>query len=173
MFEHVTHYKIISFPKGTKPIINESINVPRRSMKGLLLLFHEDYVAGTRDSEKTSNPDIKKVKVSINGVPNKIYSTGMKPRYMLQEVFTRFGKVKSSMNVTKFFGDKFAFFVDLRSKQYNSLYESGKILVNTEDGALLQINRRATGSGNVNCHIFILSDAQFNLVDKELESITY
>ena len=64
MFEHVTHYNTISFPKGTKPIINESINVPRRSMKGLLLLFHEDYVPGTRDSEKTSNPDIKKVKVS-------------------------------------------------------------------------------------------------------------
>ena len=97
----------------------------------------------------------------------------MKPRYMFEEVFTRFGKVNSSMNVTKFFGDKFALFVDLRSKQYSSLYGSGKILVNTEDGVLLQINRRATGSGNVNCHIFILSDAQFNLVDKELESITY
>lgn len=173
MFEHVTHYKTISFPKGTKPIINESINVPRRSMKGLLLLFHEDYVAGTRDSEKTFNPDIKDVKVPINGVPNKIYNKRMKPRYMFEEVFTRFGKVNSSMNVTKFFGDKFALFVDLRSKKYNSLHGSGKILVNTEDGAPLEINRRATGSGKVNCHIFILSDAQFNPVNKELESITY
>ena len=43
-------------------------------MKGLLQLFQEDYVPGTGDSEKTFNPDIKDVKVSINGVPNKIYS---------------------------------------------------------------------------------------------------
>ena len=41
MYEHVTHHKTISFSKGTDSIINESINVPRRSMKGLLLLFYE------------------------------------------------------------------------------------------------------------------------------------
>ena len=39
MYEHVTHHKTISFSKGTDSIINESINVPRRSMKGLLLFM--------------------------------------------------------------------------------------------------------------------------------------
>ena len=39
MYEHVTHHKTISFLKSADSIINESINVPRRSMKGLLLLF--------------------------------------------------------------------------------------------------------------------------------------
>ena len=52
MYEHVTHHKTISFSKGTDSIINESINVPRRSMKGLLLLFYEGYAGGARDSEK-------------------------------------------------------------------------------------------------------------------------
>ena len=42
MYEHVTHHKTISFSKGTDSIINESINVPRRSMKGLLLPFMSD-----------------------------------------------------------------------------------------------------------------------------------
>ena len=78
---------------------------------------------------------------------------------MFDEVFRRFKKENSSMNLTNFFGDKFALFVDLRSKKYNSLHGSGKRLANTEDGVLLEINRQATGSGNVNCHIFILSDA--------------
>ena len=50
MYEHVTHQKTISFSKGTDSII--SINVPRRSMKGLLLLFYEPYTGGARDSEK-------------------------------------------------------------------------------------------------------------------------
>ena len=52
MYEHVTHNKTISFSKSADSIINESINVPRRSMKGLLLLFYEPYAGGARDSEK-------------------------------------------------------------------------------------------------------------------------
>ena len=49
-------------------------------MKGLLLLFYEGYAEGARDSEKTFNPDITEVKVVANGIPNKIYSQGMKTR---------------------------------------------------------------------------------------------
>ena len=53
MYEHVTLHKTITFSKSADSIINESINVPRRSMKGLLLLFYEPYAGGARDSEKT------------------------------------------------------------------------------------------------------------------------
>ena len=55
-------------------IINESIDVPRRSMMGLLLLFYEPSTAGTRDSEKSFNSDIDEVKVVVNGIPNKVFS---------------------------------------------------------------------------------------------------
>ena len=72
MYEHVTHLKTISVDKGSDTIINENINVPRRSMKGLL--FYEPYVAGARDGEKTFNPVITKVKVIVNGIPNKVNS---------------------------------------------------------------------------------------------------
>ena len=116
MYEHVTHHKTISFSKGTDSIINESINVPRRSMKGLLLLFYEPYTGGARDSEKTFNPDITEVKVVVNGIPNKIYSQGMKTRDFWEEIFRRFGKENSSLDATDFYaGDRFALFIDLRS----------------------------------------------------------
>ena len=174
MFEHVAHHKTITIAKGTDSIINESINVPRRSMKGLLLLFYEQYIPGARDSEKTFNPNIKEVKVVVNGIPNKVYSQGMKTRDMFEEVFRRFGKENSSMNATEFYaGDKFVLFIDLRSMKDNEFHGSGLRLVNTKEGVQLTINRTATGSGNVKCHIFILSDAQFNIVNKELESVTY
>ena len=42
-----------------------------------------------------------------------------------------------------------------------------------EDGVQLAINRNLKGSGNIKCHIFILSDAQFNIVNSELESVMY
>ena len=113
MFEHVTHHKTITIATGTDTIINESINVPRRSMKVILLLFFEPYTAGTRNSKKkTFNPAITEVKVDVNGVPNKIFSQDMKTRDMFDELFRRFGKENSSMNATEFFaGDKFALFI--------------------------------------------------------------
>ena len=57
MCEHVIHLKTISVEGGSDTILNESISVPRRLMKVLLLLlllFYKPYVAGVRDSEKTS-----------------------------------------------------------------------------------------------------------------------
>ena len=57
MCEHVILLKTISVEGGSDTIINESISVPRRLMKVLLLLlllFYKPYVAGVRDSEKTS-----------------------------------------------------------------------------------------------------------------------
>ena len=73
VYEHVTHLKTVSVNKGLDTIINESINVPRRSMEGLVLLFNEAYVAGAHDSEKTFNPDVTEVKVIVNGIPNKVH----------------------------------------------------------------------------------------------------
>ena len=174
MYEHVTHHKTISFSKGTDSIINESINVPRRSMKGLLLLFYEPYTGGARDSEKTFNPDITEVKVVVNGIPNKIYSQGMKTRDFWEEIFRRFGKENSSLDATDFYtGDRFALFIDLRSMKENNLHGSGLRLVNTKEGVQLSIKRNTSGSGNAKCNIFIFSDAQINIVNKELESVTY
>lgn len=175
MYEHVTNHKTISITKGTDSIINESINVPRRSMKGLiLLLFYEPYEKGTRDSEKTFNPDITEVKVVVNGILDKVYRQGMKTGDLWEEVYRRFEKEKSSMNVTDFYsGDRCALFVDLRSMGEDQLHGSGLRLVNTKDGVQVTINRTMSGSGNVKRHIFILSDAQFNIVNKELESVTY
>ena len=55
----------------------------------------------------------------------------------------------------------------------NDLHGSGMRLVNTKDGVQLTINRNLKGTGNIKCHIFSLSDAQFNIVDSELESVMY
>jgi hypothetical protein len=73
MYGHVTHHKKILVNQKNDSIINEAINEPRRSMKGILLLFSEPHAAGARDSEKFFNPDITSVKVSVNGIPNKGY----------------------------------------------------------------------------------------------------
>ena len=70
----------MTFAKGTDTRINIKVNQERRSMKGILLLFVEPYVAGTRDSEKYIFPDLKKISVTINGSPNMLYNNGIETR---------------------------------------------------------------------------------------------
>jgi len=51
------------------------------------------------------------------------------------------------------------------------MHGSGTRIVNTMDGIQLEIERKAEGSGDVKCHIFVISDSQFNLMDRQLESV--
>ena len=64
-------------------------------------------------------------------------------------------------------------FFDLRIMRDNDLHGSGLRSVNTKEGVQLAINRKLSDSGNIKCHIFILSDAQFNIISRKLESVTY
>ena len=55
------------------------------------------------------------------------------------------------MNLTKYIADsKFGLLIDLRSMPDTSLHGNGVRLVNTKDGIHLEIERVATGSGEVN-----------------------
>ena len=84
------------------------------------------HVAGAVDSEKKFNPEITEIKVIVNGIPNKVYSRGMKTRDVWEEVFKRFEKENSEMNATDFYaGDRFGLFIYLRSIRDNNLHESG------------------------------------------------
>ena len=113
----------------------------------------------------------------MNGVPNKVYSQGVEGRDMWEEVFRFFGKhadQKIFNNATKFYAEKkFGLFTDLRSMSDNKMHGSGLRLVNTKDGVNLEIQRAASGSGNVKCYIFAIADAQFSIVNKELQSVEY
>ena len=79
-YDHVTRDKVHPFKKQNETRLNITVNAQRRSMKGLLLLFVEPYTAGSRDSEKYIFPDIKKIRMTINGTPCKLYNKGIESR---------------------------------------------------------------------------------------------
>ena len=105
--------------KGRDTKINITVNSQRRSMKDLLLLFVEPYTGGTRDSEKFVFPDLKKVRVTINGSPNMVYNNGIESQDIWEEVSRFFKKEKHKaqhMTLKKFYTDnKFGLLIDLRS----------------------------------------------------------
>ena len=78
------------------------------------------------------------------------------------------------MNLQKFYAkNKFGLLIDLRSMESQKMYGSGTRIVNSTDGIQLEIERDGKGSGQVNCHVYIISDSQFNILDKQLESVQY
>jgi len=70
-------------------------------------------------------------------------------------------------------GDKFGLLIDLRSMADRTMHGSDTRLVNTTDGVQLELERKATGSGKINCHVFIISDSQVNIIGKQIDSMQY
>ena len=177
VYDHVMMDKVVSINRGTDTKIIIKVTAQRRSMKGILLLFVVPYTAGARDSEKYISPDLKKISVTINGKPNMLYNNGIKIQNIWSEVSRFFMKEKSKpqhMTLKKFYTDnKFGLLIDLRSMASQEMHGSGTRLVNTTDGVQLQIERDAKGTGQVNCHVFVISDSQFNIVGSQLQSVTY
>ena len=177
VYDHVFRDKVIPFKKGTDTRINVKVNAQKRSMKGLLLLFVELYTAGTRYSEKYIFPDINKISVTINGSPNMLYNNGIQSRDIWSEASRFFMKEKHKpqyMNLQKFYiEDKFGLLIDLRSMVSQEMHGSATRIVNSTDGVQLEIERKNSRSGDVKCHVYIISDSQFNIMSQQLESVQY
>ena len=175
-YDHVSRDKAVPINK-TETRINIKVNAQRRSMKGGLLLFIEPYTAGTRDSEKHIFPDLKKISVMINSSPNMLYNNGIESRDIWSEVSRFFMKEKHKpqhMTLEKFYTkNKFGLLIDLRSMASQEMHGSGTRIVNSAGGVQLEIERDGKESGTVNCHVYIISDSQFNIQNKQLESVQY
>ena len=175
LYDHVHLDKTIPFEKGTTPRLNIKVNAQRRSMKAILLLFTEPYNAGARDSEKYVFPDLKKVKVTINGSPSMLYNEGIVSTDLWREARRFFVREKNKtehMNLKLFLaGDRFGLLIDLRSMADRSMHGSGTRLLNTTDGVQLELERKASGSGNINCQVFVIADAMMPIQYNQLKPI--
>ena len=185
-YDLVLRERVVPVEKGEDTRLTLRVNPQRRSLKGILLLFINPYTAGARDSENYFNPDITEVKVTVNGVPNRVYNEGISGADMWNELTRFFGthtrtrvhgtpaRGTPNMNLTKYLtGNKFGLWIDLRSMADTNLHGNGQRLVNTQDGVQLEIERTASGSGTTNCYIFTISETQMNIMGRQLESVQY
>ena len=165
LYDHVSRFIVKPIDK-THPFINIIVDSQKRSMRGILS-FVDRYAAEARDSEKFIFPDLNKVSVTKNGSPNMLFNNGIESRDAWRQVSRFFLKEKHKpqyMTLQKSYAEnKFGLLIDLRSMASQEMHGSGTRLVNTTDGVQLEIERDAKGSGTVNCHVFIISDAQFNI----------
>ncbi|CAB4009483.1 Hypothetical predicted protein [Paramuricea clavata] len=172
-YQHVTLMRTSNWAKDLT-IANENVNLPRKSMAAIVLLFTKKTRA---DSEEYLYPNIEEVKITIEGVPNSIFSQGL-PKSRFFEEAKRFfcpscEKVMADefMSIQKFFKDGFALVIYLRSNE-DDVTGNGKKIVNTQSGVLLKIKKKAT-TEDVVCNLFVVSDALVNFVNRDLSSIQY
>ena len=177
LYNYITHFKTVEISEESN-IFNTNINIHRRSMTGMLVIFKSEQENGKRDSELFPNPGILSVDISIEGIANKVYAQDLKPYYQWSEVKKYFLTEEqkkfdnTDMSECNYYHNKCALWVDLRSTQGNNINGSGLRLANTKHGVQMQIIYK-TLHNNYKAHIFIIADAQLNIRNSQLDSVTF
>ena len=179
MYDKVDHFKTVKIT-ANETLINENINFPRRSIKGILLLFVKSHEIGTRESENFHNPEIKDVDITIEGISSQLYSNGLRmlDQWYEAKKFFMSNDIKNNedchMDIEKYYGagHGYGLWIDFRTTDDNTLHGSGTKLQNTKDGIQLSFKKKS-GEGPYQMHIFIVSDAQLNVSNYQLNSVMY
>ena len=147
-YEHTTLMKTVEWEKDIT-LVNENVNLPRKSMKAIVFLFTKN--TGRVGSEEYIYQNIEKVKVAIEGNPNMVFSQGIPKNRLYSEAKRVFNRVEYDrfMTVQSFY--------KVRSIENNMKHATGKKIVNTKSCVLLEITKLATAV-DVKCRIYVLSD---------------
>ena len=179
LYDRILCHRKISKDKSDT-IWNINLNVPARSMKGILILF-EDGAAQqpfARDTEAFYNPKITKVEVTIEGVPNQLFSQGMHAYRMWDEAkkFFAAGSKRhpevaevakdialADVSLGEFLTSKFTLWLDLRTTDDDRIHGSGRRVENASEGVTIQITKQAEAPGILNIYLYVIMDAQLNI----------
>ena len=187
LYDRIIRARIIPINKSDTSF-SVDINSPSKSLKGVLLIFTKERSATkfVRDTEEFYNPKITKVEVTVEGVPNELYAQNMEYRHQYDEILKHFaeGKLKETgaiqkdlqlhnVNISSYYTDKYALWLDFRTIDDNSLHSSGRRLENTSEGIRLQITKKAETAGKLSCYLYLIQDAQINISDAQFLNVIY
>ena len=187
LYDRILRARIIPINKSDTSF-SVDINSPSKSLKGLLLVFTQERSATkfTRDTEEFYNPKITKVEVTVEGVPNELYAQNMEYRHQYDEILKHFAESKlketgaiqkdlqlHNVNISSYYTDKYALWLDFRTVDDNSLHGSGRRLENTSEGIRLQITKKAEPAGKLSCYLYIIQDTKINISDAQFLNVVY
>ena len=189
LYDRILRHRKISKDR-CDTICNINLNVPARSMKDILMLF-EDGAAQqpfAGDSEAFYNPKITKVEVTIEGVPNQLFSQGMRTYQMWDEAkkFFAAGSKRqpeaaevakdlalADVSLGEFLTSKFTLWLDLLTTDDDRLHGSGRRVENASEGVTIQITKQAEAAGALNIYLYVIIDAQLNIENGRFVSAIY
>ena len=149
------HYQILSKKDTTWKI--DVNNLSFRSLQGLLLLFLDKRVDFANKNEEFYSPSIKKILLTINGMPHQFFAAGLQGREIYPEMNKYFYKENSDVTWEDFLTTKFALWIDTHSSIDNTFHGSDRAV--EKSGILLPIEKAPETSGDLVCYVFSLEDA--------------
>ena len=149
------HYQTLSQKDITWKIDVNNLSV--RSLQGFLLIFIDRRDDFGNKNEEFYNPSVKKILVTINGMPHQLFSAGLQAREFYPELNKYFYKENSDVTWEDFLTAKFALWIGTRLSTDNILHSSGRAV--EKSGILLQIEKTSEASSDPMCYVFGLEDA--------------
>ena len=130
----------------------------------------------------------QKVEVTIDGVPNQLYSKGMSAYQQWDEIIKYFeltskrdketdkvakGLCFTDTTVQKYFTIRFALWLGLHSTDDNSLHGSGRKIENASEGVNIQMEKKQESDENLNIYLYIIQNAQINFEDGGFKEVVF
>ena len=132
------------------------------SLQGLLLLLIDKRDNHAKKNEEFYNPSIKKILVTINGMPHQLFAAGLQARDIYPELKKYFYRENYKVAWEEFLTTKFGLWIDTRSSTVNTLHDSSRAV--EKSSILLQIEKvPETSNGDLTCYVFSLEDAVAHL----------
>ena len=190
MFDRILRHRAIQV-KSTDTKWNWSFASPVKSLRGILLLGKKktNIADWTCKSGHFWNFCVKKVSVTIEGIPNQLFSNGILPTDIYEECerfFSGMYKEERSIDNTvkklslsgvdpiDFFDKKYAVWLDFRSTQDNFLHGSGRKIVSVSEGISVEIEREAdTNTFDGTIYAFMFMDGLLQIVNKKVERVIF
>ena len=190
MFDRILRHRAIQV-KSTDTKWNWSFASPVKSLRGILLLGKKktNIADWTCKSGHFWNFCVKKVSVTIEGIPNQLFSNGILPTDIYEECerfFSGMYKEERSIDNTvkklslsgvdpiDFFDKKYAVWLDFRSTQDNFLHGSGRKIVSVSEGISVEIEREAdTKTFDGTIYAFMFMDGLLQIVNKKVERVIF
>ena len=104
------HYQTLSNKDTTWKIHVNNLSV--RPLQGLLLLFLDERDGFANKNEEFYNPSIKKILVTINGMPHQLFAAGLQAREIYLEFKNIFSRKTQDVTWEDFLTTKFALWID-------------------------------------------------------------
>ena len=114
----------------------------------------------------------------VEGKPNQLYTQGMRSFEQYDEARKYFAEgVQRDSNANEvqkqlqlydlslgeYLVNKYALWLDFIMVDENFLHRTGRMIENTLEGIILQIEKKAESAGTLNAYIYLIMDAQLNI----------
>ena len=188
LYDRVIRHSKLTLNKSDT-IWNIALAPQAKSMKSILILFVDPADGGTsyaRDTEKCYNPKITNVMITLDGNPNQLFASGMRPHQQFGEIKKIFadGKHRTNTHVAKeleladieledYATTKYALCLDMRTTDDDSLHGSGRKIEGASQSIQIQIEKKAETAGNLDAYVYYIQDAQLNFEQSRLVSTIY